>query len=79
MRHAREDYNHIQDPSGKIAEDEPVFLLRGKDKLAPATLEFWAAALEAAGGDYRLCVLAREQAARMRDWQEFNESKLPDL
>ena len=29
MKHARDDYNRIQDPAGKIPEDEPVFLLRG--------------------------------------------------
>lgn len=31
MIHARSDYDHIQDPSGKIGKDEPVFLIRGKD------------------------------------------------
>lgn len=33
MRHAREDYNRIQDPAGKIHEDEPVFLMRAQDAL----------------------------------------------
>ena len=45
MKHAREDYNRIQDPAGKIPENEPVFLLRGQDKFAPATLEFWGTCL----------------------------------
>ena len=49
MIHAREDYNRIQDPAGKIGEDEPVFLLRAKDSLAPAMVENWASALQASG------------------------------
>jgi hypothetical protein len=30
MKHARDDYNRIQDPAGLIPEDEPVFLLRAQ-------------------------------------------------
>ena len=33
MIHARDDYNRIQDPAGKIPADEPVFLLRAQDEL----------------------------------------------
>lgn len=33
MIHAREDYNRIQDPDGKIPEDEPVFLIRAQDTI----------------------------------------------
>ena len=42
MKHAREDYNRIQDPSGLIPEAEPVFLLRGQDELAAPTLRYYA-------------------------------------
>jgi len=38
MKHAREDYNRIQDPDEKIPDNEPVFLLRGQDVLAPNLL-----------------------------------------
>lgn len=48
MKHARPDYNRIQDPLGLIPEDEPVFLLRGKDILTPTALEAWIAAAETA-------------------------------
>jgi len=34
MKHARPDYDRIQDPAGLIPKYEPVFLLRGQDKLA---------------------------------------------
>lgn len=44
MRHARADYNRIQDPLNLIGEDEPVFLLRAKDVSAPFVVRFWAAA-----------------------------------
>lgn len=39
MIHAREDYNHIQDPSGKIPENEPVILIRGQDAIGWMLLE----------------------------------------
>lgn len=79
MIHARSDYNRIQDPAGLIAEDEPVFLLRAKDKLAPAILEAWARALEDAGGDKDMVNMAFDHAELMRSWQETNGSKVPDL
>ena len=89
MKHAREDYNRIQDPAGIIPEDEPVFLLRGQDKLAPMTLEYWAHLLEdqvlrTSDSDkiHNLLTMAgkaNKQAQAMRDWQENNKAKLPDL
>jgi len=53
VRHARKDYNRIQDPavndpsllsegSTAIAEDEPVFLLRARDVSAPELVRHWA-------------------------------------
>jgi len=42
MRHARSDYNRFQDPYGLIPEDEPVFLLRGKDKYAAEAVMLYA-------------------------------------
>lgn len=79
MRHAREDYNRIQDPEGKIAEDEPVFLLRAKDITAPDTLRWWAHNLAACGGDGKLVQLALDHANLMDKWQGENPCKLPDL
>jgi hypothetical protein len=79
MRHARDDYNRIQDPSGKIPVDEPVFLLRGQDLAAPDTLECWANMNEVRGGDPRASALAREWADEMRLWQMQHCSKPADL
>lgn len=43
MKHAREDYNErIIDTARLIPENEPVFLFRGQDELAPQVLEFYA-------------------------------------
>jgi hypothetical protein len=44
MKHARKDYDRIQDPHNLIPKDEPVFLLRAKDKTAPAIVRAWASA-----------------------------------
>lgn len=79
MKHAREDYNRIQDPAGKIAEDEPVFLLRAKDMFAPDVVRYWATVQRDAGGDPKLIELALAHANAMDRWQVENGSKLPDL
>lgn len=79
MKHARPDYNHIIDPSGKIPVDMPVFLLIAKDVSAPATLEFWADENDRNGGDKQLSDLARGHAQTMRDWQAVHGSKVADL
>jgi len=42
MIHARTDYDRIQDPAKLIPDDEPVFLLRGQDKLAWIAVWFYA-------------------------------------
>jgi hypothetical protein len=78
MLHARNDYNRIQDPEGKIPEREPVFLLRAQDVLAPAIVSHWADENERIGGDPELTRLARDHAHRMRDWQSINGFKKAD-
>lgn len=75
MRHARPDYNRIQDPSGKIPADEPVFLLRGQDKLAADTVRFWAFAAERKRLDPEMIHIAIAHATVMESWGK----KLPDL
>lgn len=71
-------------------DDEPVFVLRAQDELAPFCLEFWADALEAAykeaprlDDDVHAKIIAKIDHARaeahlMRAWQALNGSKLPD-
>lgn len=80
MRHARPDYNRIQDPLGLIPEDEPVFLLRGQDYAAPTAVEAWAEKAAELGADPEIISIAREQAEAMRDYQDGpGLGKVPDL
>lgn len=70
MKHARPDYNRIQDPANKIPDDEPVFLLRGQDRHAAGALEYYASKVENQGGDVNLVRMTREHAKAMRKWQD---------
>ena len=80
MIHARQDYNGIQDPEGctSIKEDEPVFLLRAKDKLSVETVRFWANRLKESGGSIEDANSILEFADTMATWQLTNETKIPD-
>lgn len=79
MRHARTDYNRIQDPENKIPESEPVFLLRGQDVAAPAAIEAWIKEAKMYGAKEDILTAAQEQADRMRVWQIEHESQVPDM
>ena len=90
MKHARPDYDRIQDPYGKIPDDEPVFLLRGQDSAAHGAVKAWANIAERHGASPQIVRYAREHAERMRlwalKWAEEHESedankfgKTPDM
>ena len=79
MRHARSDYQHIQDPSGKIPEEEPVFLLRGQDWVAAGTVRYWARSNREMGGDPYLSTLAEAHADRMDAWPNRKSADGPPL
>lgn len=79
MKHAREDYSHIQDPTGKIPAEEPVFLIRAQDVTAPLVVKYWAEQAERHGASEGIVKSAREQAMRMVDWQRINKVKIPDM
>lgn len=79
MLHAREDYNRFQDPLNLIQKDEPVFLLRGQDILAPELLLRWAAKLRLKGGDPHMARIVEDHAQKMIQWQVSNANKIPDL
>jgi hypothetical protein len=69
MVHGRSDYSRIQDPSGKIPEDEPVFLLRAQDSIAAETVAYWADRNRQVGGDPNLSALAQAHVLRMTSWR----------
>lgn len=79
MRHARADYDRIQDPAGRIPDDEPVFLLRGQDPIAHVAVRAWAKMLEDQGGDARMIEAARNHADRMAEWARARGKARPDL
>jgi len=79
MLHARKDYQRIQDPEGKIPEDEPVFLLRAQDVCAPFIVLEWAHRAGMHGAANNIVNAARSQAERMRQWQREHGMKVPDL
>lgn len=75
MIHARDDYNRIQDPAGKIPADEPVFLLRAQDELACKAVEYYAFLCGKAQAP-DVAAKAWEHAEKMRQWPT---KKVPDL
>ncbi len=79
VRHAREDYNRIQDPLGEIGEDEPVFLLRAQDALAPRIVAKYAELAAQMGCQRGLIDSALAWEAEMRKWQRINKCKWPDI
>lgn len=79
MRHARKDYDRIQDPENKIPVDEPVFLLRGQDACAPAAIDAWCKEAEKMGVDKRMIQIATDHAHLMRVFQGSKGSKVPDM
>ena len=79
MIHAREDYNRIQDPSNKIAEGEPVFLIRAKDKLMIPTMDRWIDYAKLAKVDKKMVQMVIDFKDEVSEWQRINGCKVPDL
>lgn len=87
MKHAREDYNRIQDPAvndssllplgGKaIPADEPVFLLRAQDVNAHMVVRYWVFLHLRTGGDPEMAERAYQHADDMASWPT---RKIPDM
>jgi len=82
MIHAREDYKSIQDLSGKIPENEPVFLLRSTDKFTVLTIKYWVSLVrDQADSEEKLKIanLAYNHVNKILDWQIKHGIKFPDL
>lgn len=79
MKHARSDYDRIQDPDGKIPEDEPVFILRAQDVTAPFVVRVWAQQAESFGALPNIVSAAKTQADNMMKWQRKHGMKIPDM
>jgi hypothetical protein len=78
VKHAREDYNRIQDPANLIPEDEPVFLLRAQDTLALDAVRSWLRSAERAGVDEKFIAQVEKHYETMLEWRHKHGAKLPD-
>lgn len=90
MKHARDDYDRIQDPAGLIPEDEPVFLFRAQDRFAAEALDRYAETLERevrhrdeALTDCpianNLAEIAAKTRAQARAFRHWSNRKNPDM
>lgn len=80
MKHARDDYAPIQDPRGIIPEDEPVFLIRGKDLAAPTAVRLWVDVARSKGAHQDILDAALGQATAMERYQaETGCGQIPDM
>lgn len=79
MKHARPDYNRIQDPASLIPENEPVFLIRGQDIIGPRILRYYAMVASAAGAADDVVMATLAQAKEMERWQQNQKSKVADM
>lgn len=79
MKHAREDYNRIQDPDNIIPDDEPVFLIRAQDYVAPDAVRAWAELASNAGASDDIVTAALAQAEAMEQWHNEHGAHIPDL
>lgn len=87
MKHARKDYNRIQDPGytddkgvfHKIPDDEPVFLIRAQDLCSSFVLLSYAKKAEDLGAKDNIIDSVLRQADRMIEWQSTHKCKCPDM
>lgn len=91
MKHARPDYDRIQDPALQspdllgngctpFGEDEPVFLIRARDKhFIPAMAAYLALLVSEERYDPPMVQTIAEHIERARKWQLENGTKTPDM
>jgi hypothetical protein len=79
MLHARRDYQRIQDPSGKIPNEEPVFLLRGQDACAQETMQAWTIAAKRRNVSQEMIDAVQVHIGKVYAWQADHKIKVPDL
>lgn len=81
MRHNNKKFDHIQERESKhrIPMEEPVFLIRGQDKLGPQILRTYADMYDLMGGQKAISAGIRAQAFKMEEWQaRTGTSKIAD-
>ena len=80
MIHARKDYTErIQDSANKIPADEPVFLIRAQDQIAPDAVRAWAHLHRVNRGSDTAYDLAMKHADLMEQWGRTHGTKAADV
>ena len=62
----------------KAGDDEPIFVLRAQDRIAPMIVRAWAREAQARGCYPEKVEEAHRLADLMLEWQQSNPSKDPD-
>jgi len=78
MRHARDDWNG-KDMEQLIPGDEPVFLIRGKDKGAAVAVRAYAEIASEHGADPEMVRMCEDWAGHIEAWQEAHRTQIPDV
>ncbi len=60
------------------ADDEPLFVLRAQDNMAPDTVRLWARTARTRGVNAEKVNAAMKQADKMEAWAKEHGSKAPD-
>jgi hypothetical protein len=71
-------YGQVTLEHGNIGEDEPVIVLRAKDKVLPTLLYVYEQLCAAQGSPERHLKLIEESRHRIEDWERENGVKVPD-
>jgi hypothetical protein len=67
-----------QSSFNRTADDEPIFVLCGRDRLALDAVRYWASIAREHGAPAEKFGDALELADRMEQWQKDHGSKIPD-
>ena len=71
-------YKHDDACLASVADNEPIFVLRAQDKLAPILVRLWATLCEPLSTPDGKLEEAYILAVRMEEWQRMHGSKWPD-
>lgn len=70
-------YGRVTLGRGTVADDEPVFVIRAQDQLAPALIEHYADLCRESGSPEHHVAGVLEAAAQMRGWQAGHHTQVP--
>lgn len=70
-------YGRVTTEFGDIGDDEPVFLIRGRDLIAPRIIDEYARQASFHSSPDRHVTTAREEARRVEQWQADNSHVAP--